>query len=81
MVEMKTKRDPWTDPDPQPCDFDEEIENSTPDEWEHHEGSRDVEILRVTDEEGERLMGIGLKPGEDPRQVAKEIVRAAEARQ
>jgi hypothetical protein len=78
---MKTKRDPWTDPDPQPGDFDEEVENSTPDDWEHHEGNPDVKVLRVTDEEADLMMGIGLRPGEDPRKVAEEVVRKVEARQ
>jgi hypothetical protein len=80
LTEM-TKRDPWTDPDPQPGDFDEMIRESTPDEWEHHEGNPDARVLRVTDEEAERMMGIGLKPDEDPKEVAAEILRRARARQ
>jgi hypothetical protein len=78
---MKIKRDPWTDPDPQPGDFDEMVRESTPDEWEHHEGNPDARVLLITDEEGERLMGRGLKPGEDPKEVAQEILRRARARQ
>jgi hypothetical protein len=78
---MKMKRDPWTDPDPQPGDFDEMIAESTPDEWEHHEGNPDARVLRITEEEADRVRGIGLKPGEDPRQVVEEVVRRAEARE
>lgn len=81
MVEVKKKKDPWTDPDPQPGDFDEMIRESTPDEWEHHEGHPHARVLHVTDEEADRIRGIGLRSGEDPKEVVAEIIRNAEARE
>jgi hypothetical protein len=78
---MKTKRDPWTDPDPQPGDLDEYLATLGPDDFEHHEGNPDAKVLHITEEEADRVRGIGLKPGEDPRQVVEEIVRKAEARE
>jgi len=31
-------KDPWTDPDPQPGDFDSELDRTRPDQVEIHEG-------------------------------------------
>jgi hypothetical protein len=48
---MEKKRDPWTDPDPQPGDFDVEIERATPDQFESHEGYPYATVTIVSDEE------------------------------
>jgi hypothetical protein len=34
------RRDPWTDPDPQPGDFDIDVELARPGDVETHEGFR-----------------------------------------
>jgi hypothetical protein len=75
------KRDPWTDPDPQPGDFDEFIASLTPDQIEYQEPNPDARIISVTEEEADRLRGIGLRPDEDPREVAAEIIRRARERE
>jgi hypothetical protein len=33
------RKDPWIDPDPQPGDFDAELDHARPDQIELHEGS------------------------------------------
>jgi hypothetical protein len=40
-------RDPWTDPDPQPGDFDAEIEAMDPADIEFHEGNPDAKVTRI----------------------------------
>ncbi|HEX3362643.1 MAG TPA: hypothetical protein VHS74_16740 [Solirubrobacterales bacterium] len=54
MSEKTKKRDPWTDPDPQPGDFDEYL-----DEMEEVEVifDPDLEIRLVSDEELARRVG------------------------
>lgn len=47
------KRDPWTDPDPQPGDFDEYLDEM---EWVDVEFAPNLEIRLISDEEAaERL--------------------------
>jgi len=47
------KKDPWTDPDPQPGDFDEYLDEM---EWSKGEIvlSPDLKIRRISDEEAAR---------------------------
>jgi hypothetical protein len=47
---MEKKRDPWTDPDPQPGDFDEDIERATPDDFQTQEGYPYATVTVVSDE-------------------------------
>jgi hypothetical protein len=47
---MEKKRDPWTDPDPQPGDFDEDIERASPGDFESHEGYPYATVTIVSDE-------------------------------
>jgi hypothetical protein len=52
-------KDPWTDPDPQPGDFDAELERLRPDQIERHEGNPDAKLksgLPGTPEEQRRLI-------------------------
>jgi len=39
MTETEKKRDPWTDPDPQPEDFDEFFANLRPEDVRYFDGS------------------------------------------
>jgi hypothetical protein len=65
---MREKKDPWTDPDPQPGDFDEEIERATPDQFESHEGYPYATVTVVSDERlwerlgPERAERLGITP-------------------
>jgi hypothetical protein len=47
-------KDPWTDPDPQPGDFDEFLRTAGPREIEFHEGNPDAKVtimVSVKDED------------------------------
>ena len=55
--ETEKKRDPWTDPDPQPGDFDEYLDEMEPVEVIF---DPDLEIRRVSDAELAKRVG---KPG------------------
>jgi hypothetical protein len=54
MKDAEKKRDPWTDPDPQPGDFDEYLDEM---EWDEFEVDPDFEIRLVSDEELARRVG------------------------
>jgi hypothetical protein len=51
------KRDPWTDPDPQPEDFDEYLAEMRPEDWEHFPGNPDAKVNFIRDDEVEGLLG------------------------
>lgn len=38
-------KDPWTDPDPQPGDFDSELDSSESSQIETHEGNPNAKLL------------------------------------
>jgi hypothetical protein len=53
------KKDPWTDPDPQPGDFDEYLDEM---EWVELEVDPDLEIELISDEEAARRRGLVKAP-------------------
>ena len=69
MSEKTKKRDPWTDPDPQPGDFDEYLDEMEPVDVIF---DPDLEIRLVSDEELAKRVGpeqakrLGLAPAEEP---------------
>jgi hypothetical protein len=54
MSEKTKKRDPWTDPDPQPGDFDEYLDEM---EWVDVIFDPDLEIRLVSNEELAKRVG------------------------
>jgi hypothetical protein len=49
---------PWTDPDPQPGDFDTELDRTRPDQIEIHEGNPDATLsilVRVEEDATQHL--------------------------
>jgi hypothetical protein len=54
MNEKAKKRDPWTDPDPQPGDFDEYLDEM---EWVEVIFDPDLEIRLISEEEKISRMG------------------------
>lgn len=48
-------RDPWTDPDPQPGDFDAELAAMDPEDVEFHEGNPDAKVRVISEEEAAKL--------------------------
>jgi hypothetical protein len=73
MSEKTKKRDPWTDPDPQPGDFDEYLDEMEPVDVIF---DPDLEIRLVSNEELARRVGpaqarrldlLGAQPAESPK--------------
>jgi hypothetical protein len=74
--------DPWTDPDPQPGDFDAELTRLDPRYVEHHEGNSDAKLVVVVGIEGEdakRLERLAEARGKNIADVVAELVREADA--
>lgn len=73
--------DPWTDPDPQPGDFDAELAKLDPRYVEHHDGDPDAKLIIVVGVEGEdakRLERIAEARGQTAADVIAELLRDAE---
>lgn len=74
-------RDAWTDPDPQPGDFDADLATLDPRYVEHHEGKSDARLrilVSVEGEDAERLERIVLARGKKPADVVTELLRDAD---
>jgi hypothetical protein len=74
-------KDPWTDPDPQPGDFDADLAEIDPRFVEVHAGSPDAKLRLLISVEGEdvaRLERIAQLRGKSPGDVVAELVRDAD---
>jgi hypothetical protein len=74
--------DPWTDPDPQPGDFDADLAHLDPRYVEHHEGNSDAKLVVVVGIEGEdakRLERLAEARGKKAADVIAELLRQADA--
>ena len=72
---------PWTDPDPQPGDFDAELAKLDPRYAEHHDGDPDaklVVLVGVQGEDAKRLERIAEARGKTAADVVAELLRDAE---
>jgi hypothetical protein len=73
-------KEPWTDTDPQPGDFDAELDQARPDQIEIHEGNRDAKLSILVSVEGDdakRLEQIANERGQQPGEVVSELLRSA----
>lgn len=73
-------KDPWTDPDPQPEDFDEFLDSVDPSEIEFHEGNPEAKVTIVseaTGEEAKRLERLALESDPPLYDVLADLRRAA----
>jgi hypothetical protein len=76
-------KDPWTDPDPQPGDFDAFLASIDPGDSryvEGHEGrpsGKLTRVVRVSGEDAARLDELAAKRGQEPGEVVAELVRNA----
>ena len=73
-------KDPWTDPDPQPGDFDAEIDAMARDDVEVHEGNPDAKLtvlVGVNAEDAGRLSELAAERHTSVEQVVAELVRNA----
>jgi hypothetical protein len=74
-------RDPWTDPDPQPGDFDADLAQIDERYVESHPGHPDAKLRILISVEGEdvlRLERIAQARGKQPGDVVAELLRAAD---
>jgi len=76
-------KDPWTDPDPQPGDFDDFLASVDPGDprfVEVHEGNPNAKltlVVRVSGDDAARLDELAAKRGQKPGEVVAELVRNA----
>jgi predicted RNase H-like HicB family nuclease len=74
------KRDPWTDPDPQPGDFDAELEAIDPRDVEFHEGNPDTKVIvlpGMNADDLNRLAELAVERGKNISEILVELVREA----
>ena len=73
-------KDPWIDPDPQPGDFDAELDRAKPDQVEIHNGNPDARLTILVSVEGDdakRLEQIASERGQQPGEVVSQLLRSA----
>jgi hypothetical protein len=71
-------KDPWTDPDPQPGDFDAEIEAADPRDIQVVEAGAEAKVTLVVSIEGEdveRLERLAAARGQRPAEVVSALLR------
>ena len=76
-------KDPWTDPDPQPGDFDAELAALDPSEVHISEGNPNARLsfqVTVAGDDATRLERLARARGERPGEVVAELLRAADSR-
>jgi hypothetical protein len=74
-------KDPWTDPDPQPGDFDTELDQPRSGQIEIHAGNPGANLSILVSVEGDdarRLEQIASERGQQPGEVVSELLRSAE---
>ena len=73
-------KDPWTDPNPQPGDFDAELDRARSGQIEIHEGNPDAKLSILVSVEGDdakRLERIATERGQQPGEVVSQLLRSA----
>ena len=73
-------KDPWRDPDPQPGDFDDELDAIDPRDLQLVEpgsGGKVTIVVSVEGEDAQRLERIATERGQGIDQVVAELVRNA----
>ena len=74
-------KDPWTDPEPNPGDFDALLATIDPRFVEVHEGNPDARLrifVSVEGEDAKRLERIAEARGKKPGEVVAELLREAD---
>lgn len=73
-------KDPWTDPDPQPGDFDAELAAIDPRDVqivERHSGTKVTIVVSVEGEDATRLQRLADARGQRPSEVVSALLREA----
>ncbi len=74
-------KDPWTDPNPQPGDFDADLATLGPDDVEVYEGDPNARLtilVGVRCEDAKRLEQIAAERGQRVDEVVTDLLRDAE---
>ncbi len=74
-------KNPWTDPDPQPGDFDAHLATVGAEDVEAHEGDLDARltvVINVSGEDAKRLERIATQRGKAVSEVISDLLRDAE---
>jgi hypothetical protein len=77
---MNMPRGPWTDPDPQPGDFDADLTAIDPRYVEAHVGNPDAKLTIIVggeDEDAERLQQLAARRHQRPAEVVADLLRSA----
>jgi hypothetical protein len=77
---MTMPKDPWTDPDPQPGDFDADLQAIDPRYVEAHDGNPDAKltiVVGVEDEDAKRLQELATARRQRPSEVISALLREA----
>ena len=72
--------DPWTNPDPQPGDFDADLAEIDPRYVEAHQGNPEAKltiVVGIEDEDAERLQRLATARGQRPGDVISSLLRSA----
>lgn len=73
-------KNPWTDPDPQPGDFDADLTDIDPRYVEAHTGNPDAKlaiVVGIEDEDAERLQQLATERHQRLRDVISSLLRSA----
>jgi hypothetical protein len=73
-------KDPWTDPDPQPGDFDRDLVEIDPRYVDAHQENPDAKltiVVGIEDEDAERLQRLAAERGQRPGDVISSLLRSA----
>lgn len=73
-------KEPWADADPQPGDFDAELDHARRNQIEIHEGDPGAALSILVSVEGDdakRLEQIATERGQQPSEVVSELIRGA----
>lgn len=76
-------KDPWTDPDPQPGDFDAHLATADTGDIEHSAGDPTAKlaiVLDVTGEDAQRLERLASRRGQKVDEVISDLLRDADRR-
>ncbi|MHB1860875.1 MAG: hypothetical protein ACYCUM_12365 [Solirubrobacteraceae bacterium] len=77
---MSMAHDPWTDPDPQPGDFDADLTAIDPRYVDAHSANPNAKltiVLGVEDEDAERLQQLAARRHQRPAEVVSDLLRSA----
>lgn len=73
-------KDPWTDPDPQPGDFDVDLDAIDPRYVDAHQGNPNAKltiVVGVEDEDAKRLQELAAARRQRPSEVISSLLRGA----